>query len=169
MSSGNVVDQMVRGLRKKRAEVLSNAKDQVDEIDRALRRLGAAPLENETDETNAGVEASAGSLVSVRPHQFAGLSKSMALQLYMRERGSNGFMPVEDVVKDMLKGGANLGQPGREVRNIKITAKNLPLVYNLSLDGNYISLAETASITPLTRKQKESLKTQRIQRVKKMG
>ena len=149
----------LRLLRKRRKEIVKHGTQQLarqdDLIANLLRRMGI--------EEEKIIKESKNHRHSKRPIQFKGMDKRTALEVYIRERaefGENDYISFVDVVQHLIDNGAFLGEEGREDRNLKILARERPMIYDLSLDGESVRLATSAYITPLTRGDRE--KAQRI-------
>jgi hypothetical protein len=98
-----------------RAEVARRRDQELAEIDAAIARLRAAEEKPRHDVDGH---------LAVRRNQYKGLKGSEALWPYLLERQDELPLPSTVVVADLKAGGADMGQPDRAERNLKISASN---------------------------------------------
>jgi hypothetical protein len=130
-------------LRHRAAKIKDDADAQANELLRIANNLDsewASPI---------GTASPPSASSRIRNHQFRGMTRSVALEVYMRERRDDGRIPIANVVLDLLAGGLELG-PHRDrwERHIMAVARERPRVFCYDPVMRELWLASTADQPP---------------------
>jgi hypothetical protein len=109
---------------------------EVSEIDASIARLRTKESSNGKGKLDH---------LGVRPGQYAGIKGSKVLWPYLLERQGELPLPMKVVIADLKMAGADLGDPSREERNLKISSSNNDLyIYDEATDTWDLTMAREA-------------------------
>lgn len=137
----------IQELETRAAKILEDAQAEAKELLRIAGNLRGSTPADARPVTAPATQPSASSRLT--GDQFRGMTRSMALELYMRARRNEGRIPLANVVLDLLAGGLDMG-PHRDrwERQIMAVANNKPRIFGYDPERRELWLAPTADERP---------------------
>jgi len=141
----------VQELERRAAKIREDAEAQVRELLRIAANLRGepgevveeqAPLRDGNQQSSARQPSASSRIV---PDQFRGMPRTMALEVYLRARRSEGRIPLANIVLDLLAGGLKMSaHRDRWERHIIACAQANPRIFGWDPNRREIWLAPTA-------------------------